>query len=53
MEEEMKTWEVEYSTNMEDRHTATVEAESYTMAYVAFSCKSPHDIISITEKERN
>ena len=49
----MKTWEVEYTTNTEDRHTATVEAETYTMAYLEFSVKSPHGIISITEKERN
>lgn len=49
----MKTWEVEYSTNFEDRHTTTVVAESYTMAYVEFSRKSSHTIVSITEKERN
>lgn len=41
----MKTWTVEYTTNMEDRHTATIQAETYTMAYARFSIKEPDSII--------
>ena len=52
-ENEMKTWEVEYSTNFEDRHYTTVEAETYTLAYLEFSIKYPHSVVSIKEKERN
>lgn len=47
----MKTWIVEYSTNLDDRKTETIAAETYTDAYVKFSVKSPnYYIVSITEK---
>ena len=48
----MKTWTVEYTTNLEDRHTATVKAETYTMAYARFSITQP-DFIIVSIKERN
>ena len=48
----MKTWTVEYSTNMEDRHTDTIKAETYTEAYARFSINEPdYIIVSIEERK--
>ena len=47
----MKTWTVEYTTNLEDRHNGTVKADTYTMAYARFSINHP-DFIIVSIEER-
>ena len=37
----MKTFEIEYTTNIEDRHTTTVDAEDKTKAYLTFVFEHP------------
>lgn len=46
-----KRWEVTYSTNKEDRRTLTVEADTYTGAYLAVlnACGKDTYVIDIQE----
>jgi hypothetical protein len=37
----MKTFEIEYTTNIEDRHTETVQAQDLTKAYLEFIVSHP------------
>ena len=37
----MKEFEIEYTTNIEDRHTVIVEAEDKTKAYLKFAFAHP------------
>lgn len=46
----MKMFEVRYSTNMENRETTIISADTYTMAYLEFSVKYPSFyIVEMTE----
>ena len=42
---------VEYTTNLEDRHTVTMSGESKTDVYVQFICKHPDNYIITDMKE--
>ena len=48
----MKKWSVTYSPDKEQRLTTTVEADTYTSAYVAFMGKFPRNC-EITEIKEN
>lgn len=37
----MKTFEIEYTTNIEDRRITTVQAEDLTKAYLSFALANP------------
>lgn len=47
----MKTFEIEYTTNTEDRHKVTAQAENLTKAYVDFVVKHPRHYIITDMKE--
>lgn len=47
----MKTFEIEYTTNIDDRHTATVTGKTLTEAYVNFVVSNPKKIIITDMKE--
>lgn len=47
----MKHYEVEYTTNMDDRHTATVTGKNLTEAYVSFVVSKPKGYIITDMKE--
>lgn len=47
----MKTFEIEYTTNMDDRHITTVTGETLTEAYVNFVCANPKTTIITDMKE--
>ena len=49
----MKTWIVEYTTNLEDRLTASVNADNYTQAYLEFTFRVPIHYIIVSLTERN
>lgn len=51
-EGKMKTFEIEYTTNLDDRHKSTVTGETLTQAYVNFVVKMPKEIIITDMKER-
>lgn len=42
---------VEYTTNIDDRHTVTMSGESKTDVYMQFVCKYPKDYIITDMKE--
>ena len=48
----MKHYEVEYTTNMDDRHTTTAEGKTLTEAYMNFVCANPEAIIITDMKEK-
>ncbi len=37
----MKTFKIEYTTNIEDRHTTIIDAEDKTKAYLKFAFAHP------------
>lgn len=47
----MKVFEIEYTTNTEDRHKVTVQANTLTEAYVDFAVKHPKHYIITDMKE--
>ncbi len=47
----MKTFEIEYSTNIDDRHTVAVEAKDKTAAYLNFVIANPSHFIITEMKE--
>lgn len=47
----MKTFEIEYTTNLDDRKTVTVQANTLTEAYVDFALKHPKHYIITDMKE--
>ena len=48
----MKTFEIEYTTDLDDRHTATATGKTLTEAYINFVCANPEAIIITDMKER-
>ena len=48
----MKTWTVEYTTNLEDRQSIVLEAESKTDAYLKFVVAFPMHYIITNINER-
>lgn len=49
----MITFEIEYTTNREDRSTVTVKAKDKTEAYLGFVYANPKHYIITDMKERN
>lgn len=47
----MSTYEIEYTTNLEDRLTACLEGSSKTEAYLRFTMAHPIQYIIIDMKE--
>ena len=47
----MKTFEIEYTTNIEDRHTTTMSAANKTEAYINFVCAFPKEYAITDMKE--
>lgn len=47
----MKMFEVRYSTNMSDKKTTTISADTYTMAYLEFSVNFPSNCIILEMTE--
>lgn len=47
----MKTFEIEYTTDLDDRHTTTAEGKTLTEAYMNFVCANPKAIIITDMKE--
>ena len=50
-EGKMKTFEIEYTTDLDDRHTTTVKGKTLTEAYVNFVVDNPEAIIITDMKE--
>ena len=48
----MKTYDIEYTTNIEDRLTTFIEAENKTDAYLQFAFASPRHFTITDIKER-
>ena len=47
----MKTFEIEYTTNLDDRITDVVEAPDFTKAYLKFTLEHPEHYIITDLKE--
>ena len=47
----MTQFEIEYTTNLDDRHTVTMSGESKTDVYIKFVCDNPTDYIITDMKE--
>lgn len=49
----MSTYEIEYTTNLEDRRTACLQGSSRTDVYIEFTLASPKHYIITDMKEIN
>ena len=47
----MINFEIEYTTNLDDRQTEIVQAQDLTKAYLQFACDSPKHYIITNIKE--
>ena len=47
----MATYEIEYTTNLDDRHTVVMEGKDKTQVYLKFVCEHPKHYIITNIKE--